>query len=335
MNDWRKKSKKFTRKQITYELEQLFILRQGFEQGYAFQESLQCMAAFCPVANTWQNVKQAISAGASVQSIFASLEFRPKTLRLLCSNDQWYDLAQATQKTIQLLTWELQVRSQIQKTFAYPFIMLLILIVFGGGFSLFVLPQLEFLQLSGTVWLFILPEVVGIISVVLMSSAVIGWWWWKHSSFTQRLRIWQVSQRLRFIQLWGCLRLALHCQLGLGQGQPLAVIFATESTSQHFFEQLLSQIHTRLSEGVRVSDTFQELGFTDPTWLSFFQWQPTNQQILIASEFYWQHSFRQIHTTFERWCQIGQTGFFLVIGMILIQFYLSLFLPIFEITTQF
>ncbi|MGL6008726.1 MAG: hypothetical protein ACRC1D_04645, partial [Culicoidibacterales bacterium] len=143
-----------------------------------------------------------------------------------------------------------------------------------------------------------------------------------------------IVQRVRCVQLWGCLRLALHCQLGLGQGQPLATVFAVEE-STHFFGQTLGQMWHRLNEGELMSTVFREFGYADPTWLSFFQWQPTNQQIIIASEFYWQHAFRQLQQNFERWCQIGQTGFFLVIGLILIQFYLSLFLPIFELTTQF
>ncbi|MGL4953079.1 MAG: type II secretion system F family protein, partial [Culicoidibacterales bacterium] len=274
---WYKNSKQFTRKHITYELEQLFILRQGFEQGYAFRESLQCMAAFCPLGDSWQVVRAQITAGEPIQVIFASLQFRQKTIRWLCGSGEWQDLAQATEKTIQLLTWELQVRAQLQKTFAYPLIMLSILLVFGSGFNLFILPQLEFLQLAGTVWLFLLPELFTTVLLILGIIGVGSWWFWKRSHFQQRLQIWRIVQRVRCVQLWGCLRLALHCQLGLGQGQPLATVFAVEE-STHFFGQTLGKMWHRLNEGELMSTVFREFGYADPTWLSFFQWQPTNQQ---------------------------------------------------------
>ncbi|MGL4624607.1 MAG: type II secretion system F family protein [Culicoidibacterales bacterium] len=330
---WLKKWSKYSRKQITYELEQLFILRQGFEQGYAIQESLQCMSAFAKNV-TWERISELAAQGASIQVLLTELHFRNKTLSWLCGTGEGSDLDQAVEKTVQLLQWELHIRTQLQKTFAYPLVMLGLLLLFGTGFSLFILPQLQFLQISGTVILFALPEIIGGSCLLLVASWGISYGVWSRISFSRKMRVWRYMQRARFCQIWSCLRLALHCQLGLLQGKTLIEIFA-KNHERSFFAHQLASMHDELHQGIALNQVMEHHGFNDQTWLSFFQWQPTNQQILIASEFYWQHAFRQLQQTAEKWCQIGQTICFLIIGGILLQFYLALFLPIFEITTQF
>lgn len=329
---WRKKRNKFSRKQIAYEQEQLFILRQGFEQGYAIQASLQCMVAFAQ--NTcWQRINTLVNQGEDISVLLDELQFRPKTIKWLSGSGEGTDLTQAIEKTLQLLRWELQMRNQLQKTFTYPGVMLILLVVFGTGFSLFIFPQLEFLPIQGSVWLFDLPKfliiLVGFLAVIFGSTSL---WWWK-ASWQQRFQVWRLCQHVKICQIWSCLRLAAHCQLGLLQGNTLLAIFTTNN-QQSIFNFQLNQMQQGLLQGQALQQVMVATGFTDPTWLSFFQWQPTNQQILIASEFYWQHAFRQLQQTIEKWCQIGQTLCFLAIGVILLQFYLALFLPIFDITTQ-
>lgn len=333
MNEWLKKWHKFSRKQIVYELEQLFILRQGFEQGYAIQESLRCMSAFAKDVS-WQEINELAAMGSGIEAMLAKLNFRTKTLGWLCGAGEMSDLAQAVEKTLQLLQWELHIRTQVQKTFAYPFVMLTLLLIFGSGFSLFILPQLQFLQIKGPVWLFELPVLLGWIGgggIISIGSCYLVW---RRATFHQKCQFWRACQRIRLLQVWGCLRLALQCQLCLLQGETITEVFA-HVQGKSFFAQQLQSMHDSLGQGLALNEVMLSHGFSDQTWLSFFQWQPTNQQILIASEFYWQHAFRQLQQAAEKWCQIGQTVCFLAIGGVLLQFYLALFLPIFEITTQF
>lgn len=334
MKNWQQSWQTLQRQQIIYELEQCYILAQGVKQGYSISESLQCMSAFAG-ANTWLSLKAVIENGGEWSEILMLLRFRLKTIRFFASGNEWHDIEIAVTKAIRLLQWELEVRTQLAKTFAYPALLLGVLIGFALIFQFGLIPQLDFFLTSETIWLFHLPKLLGIITSMSLIGIGSGYWWWSHASFRQRQWFWKLGALWKLFTLWSCLRLAHHCQLTFGQQRSMAQAFRIEATTTDFFSQRLHAIHQALGNGEQLHTVMKHQGFHDETWLSFFIWQPTNAQIIIASEFYWEHAFRQLQQQIERSCQIGQVVVFLVIGVVLLQFYLTLFFPIFEMMNQF
>lgn len=334
MKHWRRKKQHSRKQQILYEREQLAILLQGIEQGYSLMESLQCMSAFAP-PSPWEEMQHAIQIGADWEALFELLRFRSFTKQLLCFESEWQEITLTVQKIIVLLDWELEIREQLGKTFAYPVVLLLIMVFFACVFEFGLLPQLDFFIHDQTIWLFIVPKMLFYFLIICSIVLVTSQFYLKNCSFQKKRKIFQWFQNRKLIQLIICLRLALHCQLTLNQGQPLTSVFTKNEHTSDFFGQLLNSMHCALANGEQLQQVMKSHGFCDDTWLSFFQWQPTNAQILIASEFYWHHGFRQLQQLIQKWCQIGQVIFFLTIGIILLQFYLSLFLPIFDMMYDF
>ena len=256
------------------------MLRSGLALDNALRLLVE-MSAKAAMAQLQGQILDAVKNGASLSKALAAYpqHFQDFYINMVRSGEASGQLAAVLERLVEHMDRLRQLRESVISASIYPAILLFVAIISLVAMLGFVVPQFEdlFADLGdglplATQWVVAIGQVFKHHwAAITLSVALLAWLgqrWARSSAGRRRLHQWVLR-----LPLLG--RLALKFQLTLfartlgtlvGNGVPLlkAVQIASDTVSNSVVKQALSPMPGQLKSGVRVTESFRQVGLFDP-----------------------------------------------------------------------
>lgn len=315
---------------------EMFVLL--LENGFRLQESLQVMLRSQQFSQELlMTIQEGLIEGKSLGECFQIIGFSEQEVVQIQLAEVHGSLAETLQNLLKSNQLMAHQRTELQKIMMYPFILFLFSMGMLLSMRWILLPQLlasNMVQADHWGILFLTHSPI-IFLLILSSGLLIGMihhQWLKRKSFLQRARYWSA---VPFIGSWYRLYQTSYFALEWGklfrEGLEMKQILETliQLPQQSLMVTLAHELNNGLRSGVILTEQLTEYAFLTPEF-SFIVFQgelkgKLGEELLIYHQLLLNKLIQKVEKTLK-WVQ---PTVFLLIAVVIVMIYVSMFLPIY------